>query len=110
MTLTKNYLPHTSIHILSNGRAFSNFEFVRSYSDIGHQDMMLGIPIYSDDPVTHNFIVQSDNAFSETIKGILNLKALGQRVEIRVVLQRYSVERLEAIANFIASLLSTITK
>ena len=63
---------------------------------------MIGIPIYSDDPVTHNFIVQSDNAFSETIKGILNLKALGQRVEIRVVLQRYSVERLEAIANFIA--------
>jgi His-Xaa-Ser system radical SAM maturase HxsC len=63
---------------------------------------MIGIPIYSDDPITHNFVVQSDGAFNETVKGILNLKALGQRVEIRVVLQRYSVERLEMIASFIA--------
>jgi len=102
LSLCKSYLPRTAIHVLSNGRAFKDFEFARKYSRVKHPDLMIGIPIYSDDPVTHNFVVQSDGAFSETIKGILNLKALGQRVEIRVVLQRYSVERLEKIASFIA--------
>lgn len=102
LDLCKSYLPRTAIHVLSNGRSFKDFSYAKKYAALDHPDLMIGIPIYSDDPVTHNFIVQSDNAFSETIKGILNLKALGQRVEIRVVLQRYSVERLEAIANFIA--------
>jgi His-Xaa-Ser system radical SAM maturase HxsC len=100
--LCKSYLPRTAIHVLSNGRTFKDFEYAKKYASIDHPDLMIGIPIYSDDPVSHNFIVQSDNAFNETIKGILNLKSLGQRVEIRVVLQRYSVERLEEIANFIA--------
>lgn len=102
MTLTKNYLPHTSIHILSNGRAFSNFEFARSYSDIGHQDMMLGIPIYSDDPVRHDYVVQASGAFDETIRGILNLKSLGQKVEIRVVLHKQTIGRLEKLCEFLA--------
>ena len=102
LSLCKSYLPRTAIHVLSNGRSFNDFSYAKKYAALDHPDLMIGIPIYSDDPVCHNFIVQSDNAFSETIKGILNLKALGQRVEIRVVLQRYSVERLEAIANFIA--------
>lgn len=102
LNLCKSYLPRTAIHVLSNGRSFKDFSYAKKYASLNHPDLMIGIPIYSDDPVTHNFIVQSDNAFSETIKGILNLKALGQRVEIRVVLQRYSVERLEAISNFIA--------
>jgi His-Xaa-Ser system radical SAM maturase HxsC len=100
--ICKSYLPRTAIHVLSNGRNFKDFEFAKRYAEVEHPDIMIGIPIYSDDPVTHDFIVQSENAFNETIKGILNLKSLGQRVEIRIVLQRYSVERLEEIANFIA--------
>jgi His-Xaa-Ser system radical SAM maturase HxsC len=102
LKICKSYLPRTALHILSNGRTFKDFEFSKKYAEVSHPDIMIGIPIYSDDPVTHNFIVQAENAFNEMIKGILNLKSLGQRVEIRVVLQRYSVERLEEIANFIA--------
>lgn len=102
LRICKSYLPRTALHILSNGRTFKDFNFAKKYAEVRHPDIMIGIPIYSDDPVAHNFIVQSENAFNETIKGILNLKSLGQRVEIRVVLQRYSVERLEEIANFIS--------
>jgi His-Xaa-Ser system radical SAM maturase HxsC len=102
LRLCKSYLPRTAIHVLSNGRAFKDFSFTKEYASIDHPDLMIGIPIYSDDPVTHNFVVQAENAFNETIKGILNLKSLGQRVEIRVVLQKHSVDRLEEIANFIA--------
>jgi len=38
--------------------------------------MLIGIPIYSDDPVRHDYVVQSKGAFDETIQGILNLNSL----------------------------------
>lgn len=102
MHLTKNYLPNTAVHILSNGRAFKDIEFARKYAAIGHPDMMVGIPIYSDDPTSHNYIVQAENAFDETIKGILNLKSLNQPVEIRVVMHKQNIERLVSLCEFIA--------
>lgn len=102
LKLVKSYLPNTAIHILTNGRAFSNIEFATKYASIGHSDMMLGIPIYSDDPTRHNYIVQSTNAFSETIRGILNLKSLNQKVEIRVVIHKQSAPRLLKICEFIS--------
>jgi len=102
MKLTRDLLPTTAVHILSNGRAFKDIEFARKYASIAHHDMMVGIPIYSDDPVRHDYVVQARGAFNETIAGILNLKALHQRVEIRVVLHKQTVGRLVCLAEFIA--------
>ena len=101
LQLTKNYLPDTSIHILSNGRSFANWEFSQKYSSINHHDMMVGIPIYSDDPTLHDYIVQAKGAFDETILGVLNLKRLNQKVEIRVVLHKQSIKRLIELSEFI---------
>jgi His-Xaa-Ser system radical SAM maturase HxsC len=102
LNLTKNHLPNTSVHILSNGRSFKDFNFSKKYSEINHQDMMIGIPLYSDIASIHNHIVQSENAFDETILGILNLKRLNQKVEIRVVIHKLSIDRLIQLAEFIA--------
>lgn len=102
LNLTKSYLPRTSIHILSNGRTFKNLSFTQKYADINHHDMMIGIPLYSDDPTLHDYIVQSKGAFDETIQGILNLKRLNQKVEIRVVIHKQSVKRLKELCEFIA--------
>jgi His-Xaa-Ser system radical SAM maturase HxsC len=98
----KNYLPRTTVHILSHGRRFSDEDFVRKYADIRHPDMMVGIPIYSDVSTIHNYVVQADGAFDETIRGILNLKRYRQRVEIRVVIHKQTYERLPQLAEFIA--------
>lgn len=100
--LTKSYLPDTSIHVLSNGRAFADISFAKKYAGISHPDLMIGIPLYSDDPVQHDYIVQAKNAFSETVRGVLNLKSLGQKVEIRVVIHKESIGRLEKLCEFIA--------
>ncbi len=100
--LTKSYLPDTSIHVLSNGRAFSDISFAKKYAEINHPDLMIGIPLYSDDPTKHDYIVQAKNAFSETVHGVLNLKSLGQKVEIRVVIHKESIDRLEKLCEFIA--------
>lgn len=101
INLTKSYLPNTSLHILSNGRTFQDINYARSYAKINHPDVMIGIPIYSDDPVMHDYIVQAKNAFNETIRGILNLKSLNQKVEIRVVIHKLNAFQLSAIADFI---------
>ena len=100
--LCKNWLPHTAVHILSNGRKFSDPVFCQKYAAICHPDMMVGIPVYSDDPARHDYVVQAKGAFDETIRGILNLKKLNQRVEIRVVIHKQTYERLPFLAEFIA--------
>ncbi|MDA9096934.1 His-Xaa-Ser system radical SAM maturase HxsC [Methylophilaceae bacterium] len=101
LRLSKSYLPNTAVHILSNGRAFTDHDFVRKYSDIDHHDMMIGIPLYSDDPKLHDYIVQAEGAFDETILGILNLKKLKQQVELRVVIHQQSIKTLVSLCEFI---------
>lgn len=101
LKLVKNYLPRTAIHILSNGRTFSDLEFTKKYASLNHHDIMVGIPIYSDDPALHDYIVQAKGAFDETLRGVLNLKRYSQKVEIRVVLHKQSVPRLLELAEFL---------
>lgn len=98
----KNLLPDTTLHILSNGRKFSESEFSVDYAKIAHPDMMVGIPLYSSSPSIHDYIVQSKGAFDETIRGILNLKKLNQKVEIRVVIHKQSIGSLIELCNFIS--------
>jgi His-Xaa-Ser system radical SAM maturase HxsC len=98
----KHYLPNTALHMLSNGRNFSNFKFAKKIASIAHPDLMTGIPIYSDVSNIHDYVVQADGAFDETIRGIINLKKLEQKVEIRVVLHKQTYERLPQLAEFLA--------
>ena len=100
--LCKRWLPDTAIHILSNGRRFASPIFSQKYSTINHPDMMIGIPVYSDDPARHDYVVQAKGAFDETVRGILNLKKLNQRVELRVVIHKQTYESLPSLAEFIA--------
>jgi len=97
----KSYLPRTALHILSNGRIFADAEFAAKLGEIKHHDLMLGIPVYSDLSHVHDYVVQADGAYDETIKGILNLRQAGVPVEIRVVLHKQTVARLPQLAEFI---------
>ena len=62
---------------------------------------MAGIPDYGAEPHLHDFVVQAHGAFEETLRGILNLAALNQRVEIRVVIHKQTAPYLVNIAEFI---------
>ena len=99
---TKSWLPQTSLHVLSNGRAFADEAFSKAYAQVEHPDLMIGIPIYSADASVHDYVVQSKGAFDETVRGVLNLKRHGQRVEIRVVIHKQTCEGLSELANFIS--------
>ena len=98
----KNHLPRTSLHILSNGRNFQDLDLAIKVSKVKHPDVMIGIPLYADYSQLHDFIVQADNAFDETIRGILNLKRCQVPVEIRVVIHKENYQRLPKLAEFIA--------
>ncbi|MFA5119447.1 MAG: His-Xaa-Ser system radical SAM maturase HxsC [Candidatus Omnitrophota bacterium] len=98
----KNHLPNTALHILSNGRNFKDLDLAIKVSKVKHHDVMIGIPLYADYSQLHDFIVQADNAFDDTIRGILNLKRCQVPVEIRVVIHKENYCRLPRLAEFIA--------
>lgn len=94
--------PQLSTHVLSNGRRFADRSFTERYARVGIDDLMVGIPLYAAEPSLHDYIVQSDGAFNETIAGVLNLASAGAAVELRVVIQKANVSRLHELARFIA--------
>jgi His-Xaa-Ser system radical SAM maturase HxsC len=99
---SKVHLPRTALHILSNGRNFKNLDLAIKVSRVKHNDLMIGIPLYADYSQLHDYIVQADDAFDETIRGILNLKRCRVPVEIRVVIHRENYFRLTHLAEFIS--------
>lgn len=64
--------------------------------------MMVGIPIYGAEASLHDYVVQASGSFDETIRGILNLGQLRQRIKIRIVIHKHTAEHLPEIADFIA--------
>ena len=98
----KFHLPETAIHVLSNGRTFENENYALEVSNINHHDLMIGIPLYSDDEEVHDFVVQSKGAFKETCNGILNLYKHRVPIEIRFVIHKYTWERMPQFAEFIS--------
>lgn len=93
-------LPHTSVHILSNGRLLEDRSYAQRFAK-RHPSLSWGVPLYGDHYRLHDYVVQRQGAFAQTIRGLYALHEAGQRIEIRVVLVRPSVERLSAIARYI---------
>ena len=101
LAVLRDRMPDTAIHMLTNGRRFAWSDFTRQLAAIGHPNLSLGVPLYSDVATDHDYIVQAKDAFDQTIMGLHNLARWGQRVEIRVVLHAKTVNRLPELAEFI---------
>lgn len=97
----KNELPDTEIHVLTNGRSFAWNHMAEKLGELNHNRLMLGIPVYADYYQVHDYIVQAENAFYQTILGLHNLARYNQRLEIRVVLHKQSIPRLTRLAKYI---------
>jgi His-Xaa-Ser system radical SAM maturase HxsC len=94
-------LPVTKLHMLTNGRRFSYRTFTADLAAVGHPDLTLGVPLYSDDAAVHDYVVQAAGAFGQTMVGLHSLARYGQRVEIRIVIHRQTYARLPKLAEFI---------
>jgi His-Xaa-Ser system radical SAM maturase HxsC len=97
----KKYVPKTALTILTNGKKFKKFSFVKKIAEIQHSDLQFAIPLYSDDYSTHDKIVGIAGSFFDTLKGLHNLALFGQRIEIRTVVLPQNASRLQNLAEFI---------
>jgi His-Xaa-Ser system radical SAM maturase HxsC len=97
----KERLPNTALHVLSNGRMFYYGSFAKRIAEIGHPDLVFGIPLYSDIDFEHDYVVQAPGAFGQTLIGLQNLGRYGVPVEIRVVIHKLTYHRLPNLAEFI---------
>jgi His-Xaa-Ser system radical SAM maturase HxsC len=97
----RELLPQTALHMLSNGRLFYYGSFARRLAALGHPDLMIGVPLYSDIDTEHDYVVQSAGAFDETLIGLQNLGRYSVPIEIRIVIHRLTYQRLPQLARFI---------
>lgn len=97
----KEKLPDTEIHLLTNGRAFADLNYTKKFMQCGTEKILLGIPIHSDCSIDHDYITQTIGSFDETMLGLYNLERCGFDIELRIVLNKITCQRLSQIANFI---------
>jgi His-Xaa-Ser system radical SAM maturase HxsC len=102
LEMTRDLLPDTAVHVLTNGRAFASPEVASAWSAVNHPKLSAGIPIYAAVDNIHDYVVQAKGAFDQTVLGVLHLKDRGQRVEIRIVLHAITAPRLRETCTWIA--------
>lgn len=94
-------LPNTYIRVLTNGRAYTNKRFVKNIANVSRDYFISEIPIYSSYYAQHDYVVQSKNAFFETIEGFYNCAKYGLKTEVRVVLNKQTYKTLPDLMYFI---------
>lgn len=102
ISLCNAHVQANHIHVLSNGRYFKNRLIAQKLSEVANENLTIGIPLYSSVDWIHDYVVQSKGALNETMMGILHLKEYGLNIEIRIVLNRITTERLEETALWIS--------
>lgn len=93
--------PHTQAEVLTNGRLFSERQLAKSILDGLSTPVRWLVPLYGHADFVHDFVVQSPNAFDETIAGLLELQAHKQEIQLRIVLIEPVLQVLPELAGFI---------
>lgn len=94
-------LPNTYIRVLTNGKSYKNEKFVKELSQIVGEYYISEIPLYHSFYANHDYIVQSKNAFNETVEGIYNCAKNKLFVDIRIVLTLQNYKDLPNLIYFI---------
>lgn len=97
----KEQLVDTEFLLLSNGRVFSNTEYVEEFVKSIPANIRVGIPLYADNEEKHDEITRTKYSFKQTISGIKKLMERNIDIEIRIVVLKKNYQILEDIAKFI---------
>jgi His-Xaa-Ser system radical SAM maturase HxsC len=91
----------TPLHILTNGRAFSEVKYVKQLEELSaKREIVLGIPLYATNPELHDELVGADGAWRETIEGLINLSHSKVPVELRFIPTSPNLEEIDKILPF----------
>lgn len=104
------YNNKTPLHILTNGRSFSDSEYLNKVmKTVTDKSIVWGIPLYGHKNSIHDSLVGSKDAFKETVEGILNLSNYGQYIELRIIPVKENIKTLPRIIDFIVSSLPNVS-
>jgi His-Xaa-Ser system radical SAM maturase HxsC len=102
--------PKSHFEVLTNGRLLGNDGQARALLEgLTHQVTWM-VPLYGHADFLHDFVVQANGAFEETLNGLLNLQAYGQSIQLRIVLIRPVLNVLPALCDFIGNNLPFVTE
>ena len=105
------YAPMTQLHILTNGKAFSDAVFAQRILARSHKvAMCFGVPLYSSLANVHDELVGSKYAFKETVKGIINAGNLGLSIEFRIIPTLTNFKQLPYMIEFVSRTFSNISQ
>ncbi|MDX7780230.1 His-Xaa-Ser system radical SAM maturase HxsC [Aeromonas hydrophila] len=92
--------PSTGIQLLSNGRLFAYGDFTHALGNIT-KNLFVCVPLFGATPDIHDYIVQSEGAFYQTLAGLYECKRNSIDIELRVVLHKQTIEDLDLLVEFI---------
>jgi MoaA/NifB/PqqE/SkfB family radical SAM enzyme len=95
-------LGYSTIQIQSNGRMFSSLEFCKKTIEAGATEFSPALHGYCAEQ--HDNLTQAKGSFSQTVKGIRNLKSLGAYVLTNTVVVKSNYETLPELAKLLAEL------
>lgn len=97
----RQYLPDTTIQLLSNARILKDYSKAEELADVGEDTLFVGVPLYSDIDSIHDKLCGSKGAFWDCIEGLYNLARAGIFIELRIVITKTNYERLPQFAEFV---------
>lgn len=101
LSACQKQIPIASIQLLTNARVLKNYTKVKELVEVGGNNLLVCVPLYSDTSSIHDEIVNSKNAFWETVEGIYNLERLHIPIELRTVITKLNYNRLISWSEFI---------
>lgn len=105
------HCPTTSLHVLTNGRAFSNKHFAEAVAKRAESlPISFGIPLYASRAEVHDHLVGTNGAFKETVIGLLNAGNLGISIELRFIPTRENIDEMVATTEFVTRVLSNVSQ
>jgi His-Xaa-Ser system radical SAM maturase HxsC len=105
------HTPTTQLHILTNGRAFSDPAFTKEIKARSTKvDLCFGVPLYSSLPSVHNKLVGSDDAFNETVIGLINAGNIGLNIELRIIPTAHNLKELPTLVEYAGRTFSNISQ
>jgi len=86
---------------LTNGKSFSDFNFTKKFVAERPKNFLTCVSLHDSVDEVHDYIVGSRGSFYKTLLGLYNLAKFGERIEVRVVVNKINAAHLELIAGFI---------
>ena len=111
LDVISEHAPSTPLHILTNGRAFSDSEFAKSIAlRCQKQSLIFGVPLYSAVGAIHDQLVGAEGAFSETFRGLINAGNSGIPIELRFIPTKQNISNITSVVELATRCLSNLSQ